>query len=101
MDILSNVLKGLAQVLGILLDVYFWVVIIAAILSWVNPDPMNPIVRFFRQATEPLFSALRRKLPFLQAGGLDLSPLAVILIIVFLKYALVQSLFEIAAKMHS
>ncbi len=61
-----------------------WIVIIAALVSWVNPDPRNPIVRFLRGVTEPLFRPFRRLLPASRTGGIDLSPLFVLLIIYLL-----------------
>lgn len=61
-----------------------WIVIIAALVSWVNPDPRNPIVRFLWGVTEPLFRPFRRLLPPSRTGGIDLSPLLVLLIIYLL-----------------
>lgn len=58
-----------------------WLVIIAALVSWVSPDPRNPIVRFLYVTTEPLFRPFRRLLPPSRTGGLDLSPLFVLLVI--------------------
>jgi len=58
-----------------------WIVIIAALVSWVSPDPRNPIVRFLWGVTEPLFRPFRRLLPPSRTGGIDLSPLFVLLII--------------------
>lgn len=98
MFILGNILIGLGNVLDILLSVYMWIVIIGALISWVNPDPYNPIVRFLRGATYPLFSWLRRRLP-LAIGGLDLSPIIVIAAIVFLQYALARTLIETGARL--
>jgi YggT family protein len=93
MYILGNILIGLGNVLDILLSIYMWIVIIGALISWVNPDPYNPIVRFLRTATYPLFSWLRRRLP-LVIGGIDLSPIIIIAAIVFLKYALARTIIE-------
>jgi YggT family protein len=58
-----------------------WIVIIAALISWVNPDPRNPIVRFLYTVTEPLFRPFRRLLPPSRTGGIDLSPIFVLLLI--------------------
>jgi len=99
MFVLANVLIGFGKVLHIILQIYMWIVIIGALLSWVNPDPYNPIVRFLYAATEPVFSWLRRKLPFLRLGGIDFSPLVVIALIIFLDSALVTSLIEIGVRM--
>jgi YggT family protein len=67
------------------LEALKWLVIIAALVSWVSPDPRNPIVRFLYVTTEPLFRPFRRLLPPSRTGGLDLSPLFVILIIYFVS----------------
>ena len=99
MFILANLLQAIAVVLNIVLTLYFWVVIISAILSWVSPDPYNPIVRIIHSLTQPVFSMVRRWLPFTFIGGLDLSPIAVLLVIQFLKVFLVQSLSQLAMTM--
>jgi len=93
MFVLANIIIGFGQLLHLLLNLYMWVVIIAALLSWVNPDPYNPIVRFLYSATEPVFLWFRRRLP-LSIGGFDLSPIVVIAIIVFLDTAIARSLIE-------
>ena len=99
MFILANLLQAVAVVLNIVLSLYFWVVIISAILSWVNPDPYNPVVRIIRSLTEPVFATVRRWLPFTFIGGLDLSPIVVLLGIQFLKIFLVQSISQLAMSM--
>jgi YggT family protein len=75
------IVRAIATVLGIVLNAYFWIVIISALLSWVNPDPYNPIVRFLRGITEPVFYKIRTWIPFAVIGGFDLSPIIVILAI--------------------
>lgn len=94
---LANFIKALAQVIDIVLSIYMWLIIGRAILSWVSPDPYNPIVRFLYNVTEPVLGFFRRILP-LQFGGLDLSPLAVLLLIVFLQRFLVATLAELALR---
>ena len=94
----GNVLEGLAHVLDWVLTLYMYVIIARALISWVNPDPWNPIVQFLERATEPVLYPIRQRLAW--GMGLDLSPIVAILIIVFLQYALVRSLFEIATRMH-
>ena len=79
MGYLFDILVGVANVLHMVLTAYMWVVIISALLSWVNPDPYNPIVRFLRNLTEPVFYWIRSKLPFVMLGGFDLSPIVVII----------------------
>jgi len=95
MVVLSNFLLAIAQVLDVALTLYLWIVIARAVISWVNPDPHNPIVRFLYSATEPVLYRLRRSLP-LFAGGIDFSPIVVLLIIVFLQQFLVGSLRSLA-----
>ncbi len=97
MFILSHFLTALARVIDLVLTFYMWIIIIRALLSWVNPDPYNPIVRFLYQITEPVLYRVRRFLPPL--GGLDLSPLVVILIIIFLQQFLVPSLYDLALRL--
>ena len=80
----------LRLVLG-LLDVYTWIIIIRALLSWVNPDPYNPIVQILYRITEPVLRPFRRLLPPRKLGGLDVSPMVVILLVQFVKYGLVYS----------
>lgn len=95
MFVLSNLLLAIAQVLDLVLTLYMWIVIARAVISWVSPDPHNPIVRFLYSATEPVLFRLRRSLP-LFAGGIDFSPIVVLLVIVFLQQFLVGSLRSLA-----
>ncbi len=97
MFILANFVNALAYVLDFILTVYMYILIARAILSWVNPDPYNPIVSFLYRATEPVLYRVRRVLP--DMGGLDLSPLLVLLAIFFLQKFVVSSLFEIANRL--
>ncbi len=77
---------------GWLLELYSYVVIAAALISWVSPDPRNPIVRFLHQVTEPVFEPIRRLLPPWKTGGLDISPLIVIIAIQFVERVILPSL---------
>jgi YggT family protein len=88
-------MDAIATVLDLALNIYMWLVIARALLSWVNPDPYNPIVRFLYNVTEPVMSWLRRRVPVV-FGGLDLSPLIVIAVIMFLRIFLVQTLHDYA-----
>lgn len=99
--VVARTIAALAGILDGLLRLYFWIVVIRAVLSWVNPDPRNPIVRFLYAVTEPVLYGIRRRLPFLQAGSLDLTPLALILGIEFARMVIVPSLFELAAQIGS
>jgi YggT family protein len=95
MFIFSNFLAALASVLNMLLSIYMWILIIRALVSWVNPDPYNPIVRFLYAVTDPLLYRVRRFLP-LSFGGIDFSPIVVIVAIIFLQAFLVQSLLDLS-----
>jgi YggT family protein len=95
--ILANLLWALAQLLGIVLQIYMWVIIARAIISWVSPDPYNPIVQFLYRITEPVLQPVRRALPL--TWGIDFSPLVVILAIIFLDQFLVASLRDLAWRL--
>ena len=97
MFVFSNFLHAVAYVIEILLNIYMWIIIARALISWVNPDPYNPVVNFLYRATEPVLSRVRRIIPDL--GGIDLSPLIVLLIIYFLKEFLVKSVYMISYRM--
>lgn len=96
MFILANLISAIAQILDIALSAYMWIIIIAALISWVNPDPYNPIVRFLHSVTDPVLRPIRRMIGF--GLGIDISPMIVILIIIFIRRFLVSSLIEIALK---
>jgi YggT family protein len=96
--LLRNFTLAVANALNALLTLYFWILLAAAVLSWVNPDPNNPIVRFLRAVTDPVLYRVRRALPFVYAGGIDFSPLLVMLAIQFVKIFVVQSLYELALR---
>jgi YggT family protein len=83
MFVFGNLLDGIVTIFNWLLTVYMWMIIIRALLSWVNPDPWNPIVQFLTRVTEPVLAPIRRVLPSM--GGLDLSPIVLILIIMFIQ----------------
>ena len=97
MFVIGNLLKAVAVVLNYVLHFYMWIVIARAVLSWVNPDPYNPIVRFIHNITEPVLYRIRTKLP-LDFGGIDFSPIIVILGIIFLQNFVVSSLFRMSAN---
>jgi YggT family protein len=98
MFVLGNVILGVAKVLGVLLNIYLWVIIIRALISWVNPDPYNPIVQILTRVTEPVLRPLRKVVPAWKLG-IDLSPLLAILIIYFLEIAVVDTLVRIGHSM--
>ena len=95
MDIIGYFFVALARVLDIVFSLYFWIILIAALLSWVRPDPYNPVVRFLRAVTDPVFYRVRRWLPILTIGGIDLSPIVVILGLQFLQWFLVPTLMRL------
>jgi YggT family protein len=99
MIILSNFLIAIAKVLDIVLTIFMWIVIARAVLSWVSPDPYNPIVRFIHKVTEPVLYQIRKRIP-LNFGGIDFSPIIVFLAIIFLQRFVVQSLYGFAQTMH-
>jgi YggT family protein len=98
MFIIANLLLALAKILHVVLQLYMWVIIARAILSWVNPDPYNPIVRFLYNVTEPVLYNIRRRIPS-DFGGIDFSPMIVILAIMFLDYFVVPSLAGMAMRL--
>jgi YggT family protein len=99
MIIFSNFLIAIAKVLDIVLTIFMWIVIARAVLSWVSPDPYNPIVRFIHQVTEPVLSQIRRRIP-VSFGGIDFSPILVFLAIIFLQQFVVSSLLKMAQTLH-
>lgn len=98
MFILSNFLVAIGKILDIGLSLYMWIIVARAVISWVNPDPFNPIVRFLNAVTEPVLYQVRRRIP-LFFGGIDFTPILIILVIYFLKSFLVKSLIEVAARL--
>ncbi|HPA13812.1 MAG TPA: YggT family protein [Desulfobacterales bacterium] len=98
MFIVGNFIAALATVIEYVLLFYMWIIIARAVLSWVSPDPYNPIVRFIHNVTEPVLYPIRRKLPVV-FGGMDLSPIIVFLIIIFLRKFLVDSLTRLAISL--
>ncbi len=93
MFVLSNFIIGLAKVIDIALTLYMWIIIFRALISWVNPDPYNQIVIFLYRVTEPVLGPIRRRLP-MRNVGIDISPIIVILVIIFLQYFLVETMIQ-------
>lgn len=98
MSILANLIGALATVIDILLNVYMWIIVARAIVSWVSPNPYNPIVNFLIVATEPVLRYARRIVPPI-GGTFDLSPILVLVAIVFLRQFLVQTLHQLAVSL--
>jgi YggT family protein len=97
MFLFANLLYAVASIINIALTVYMYIIIGSAIISWVNPDPYNPIVRFLHRATDPLLYRVRRFMP--DTGGLDLSPMVVLLAIFFLQKFVINSMFDLAQRL--
>lgn len=94
MFVVANFLEAIAVILNMVLQLYMWIIIARAVISWVNPDPYNPIVQFLHRVTDPLLYKVRRFMP--DFGGIDFSPIIVIMAIVFLQSFLVQTLSNMA-----
>ncbi len=97
MFVVANFMVAVANMIDIILSLYMWIIIGRAIISWVNADPYNAIVRFLISATEPVLSPVRRRLPML--GGIDFSPILVILAIIFVQTFVVESLKQLATRL--
>ena len=98
MLVFRNLLIAIATVLEYVLVFYMFITIARAVLSWVSPDPYNPIVRFIHNITEPVLYQIRKRLPMMY-GGIDFSPIIVILIIIFLRIFVVDSLEGLAGSL--
>jgi YggT family protein len=96
MFVMSHFVDALASIVNILLTIMYWLVLIRALISWVNPDPFNPLVQFLMRTTEPLLEPIRRLLPPM---GIDISPIIVFFIIIFLQRFLVNSLYDLAVRL--
>ncbi len=97
MFVLGNFFQALALVFEYLIQILWWLIVIRALLSWVNPDPGNPIVQFIERTTEPVLFPFRQLIPSYKIG-LDLSPLFALLFLYFLKIFLIQTLLGLAAR---
>jgi YggT family protein len=95
MFVLGNFIAAVARILDVALTIYMWIIVIRAVLSWVNPDPYNPIIRLINQLTEPVLAPIRRLIPF-RGMGIDFSPIIILLLIIFLQSFLVNSLLELS-----
>ena len=95
----SNLLVALANVLDILLTILYWLILIRALISWVNPDPFNPIVQFLNNSTDPILYPIRKLLPLGFRFGIDISPIIAFLAIIFLKSFLVRTLLDLSIRL--
>ena len=96
MFVLANFIHALAVLVDIVLTVFYWIILFRAIISWVNPDPFNPIVQFVHRMTEPVLEPLRRLLPPMPV---DISPILAFLGIIFLRSFLVRTLHDLAMRL--
>ncbi len=97
MFVFGELFIAIAKIIDTLLGIYKWVIIIAALISWVNPDPYNPIVRFLYSVTEPVLKPVRRLIGY-RLGPIDISPIIVILAIIFIQSFLVRTLIKVGYK---
>jgi len=97
MFVVGNFLAAIAQILGIILTILYWLILIRALLSWVNPDPYNPIVQFLYKVTEPVLHPIRRALGT-HSIGIDLSPIIAFLIIIFARMFIVRTLLDLSTR---
>ncbi|AJC94021.1 YggT family protein [Campylobacter volucris] len=84
MGIGSSLIISVVQIFSLIIDIYVWVVIIAALISWVRPDPYNPIVQILYRLTQPAYNLVRRFIPTM-IGSIDLAPLIIILALKFIQ----------------
>lgn len=98
MFVLGNFISASTVILDYILTIANWLIILRVLISWVNPDPFNPIVRILYKTTEPLLAPFRRIIPMYKAG-LDISPIFALISIWFLKLFLVRTMFAVAMKL--
>ncbi len=95
MIVFSTLIEAVAQILHMVINIYIWVVIISALITWVKPDPYNPIVQVLNRLTEPVYAFIRRYIPTV-IGGIDLAPIIIILGLQFLDLFAIKLLFSLA-----
>lgn len=98
MVVLATLIEAVAQILSMVITLYTWVVIIAALITWVRPDPYNPIVQILQRLTEPVYAWLRRLIPTV-ISGIDIAPIIVILALQFINMFVVKLLFSLAMSL--
>ncbi|BCD62152.1 YggT family protein [Nitratiruptor sp. YY08-26] len=98
MIVIATFLQALAQILHMVINIYIWVVIIAALITWVRPDPYNPIVQTLFRLTEPVYALVRRYIPTV-IGGIDLAPLIIIIGLQFIDMFFVRLLMQFAMRL--
>ncbi|MFH1868661.1 MAG: YggT family protein [Candidatus Omnitrophota bacterium] len=98
MFVFGNFIDSIARLIEIIVTLVYWLIIIRALVSWVNPDPFNPIVQFLQRSTDPILTPIRRVLR-MQFWAIDISPIIAVLLLLFLQSFLVQTLRDIALKL--
>lgn len=99
MFILSNFLLAMAHILDVALTILYWLILIRALISWVNPDPYNPIVGFLYKTTEPILYPIRKIMPSVLRFNIDISPIIAFFAIMFIKSFLVKTLVDLALRL--
>ena len=100
MAIIGDIFIAIATIADSLLGLYKWIIIIAALISWVNPDPYNPIVRFLYSVTDPALRPVRRLIGSRMGSiPIDISPLVVILLIIFFQMTVIKALLRFGYSM--
>src|SRR3989338_1628751 len=99
MFVLSNLFAALATLLNIILTALYWLILVRALISWVNPDPYNQIVQFLYKTTEPILYPIRKMVPLQFNIGIDISPIIAFLLLIFLKSFLVRTLIDISLRL--
>lgn len=98
MFVLANFIGAVATILNVVVTILIWLIIISAVISWVNPDPYNPIVQFLYRTTEPILRPIRRLIP-IRGVPIDFSPMIAILILIFLRFFVIKSLVDLSLKL--
>ncbi|WP_303720332.1 YggT family protein [Malonomonas rubra] len=93
---MGMLIVAIARIIDLAFNIYIFIVIARALISWVNPDPYNPIVRFLHSATDPVLYKLRKMLPFLRAGSFDFSPIVLLLLLSVIQQLVMSFLMQLA-----
>ncbi len=97
MFVLGNFVISVAHLLEMIITILYWLIIVRALISWVNPDPFNPIVQFLYRTTDPILAPIKKFLPAL--GPVDISPIIAFFILYFLKIFIFQTLVDFGTKL--
>ncbi len=93
---MNILIVSIARIVDLAFNIYIFIVIARALISWVSPDPYNPIVRFLHNATDPVLYRLRRMLPFLHAGAFDFSPIVLLILLSVAQQVVTSLLLQLA-----